>query len=121
MPSPGERERICTRSQQVARIVGCHVVMHGHSGAVRILPECINPVGAEDAGAFGGDAARIRGKQVPSPIEIEGELVERFLRDNVTHGINIANAGLVFEAFIKEAHNILCHLTLTRTTNTGFC
>ena len=75
---------------------------------------------AEDAGAFGGAAARIRGKQVPSPVEIEGELVERFLRDNVTHGINIANAGLVFETFIEEAHNILSHLTLTRTANTGF-
>ena len=75
---------------------------------------------AEDAGAFSSDAARIRGKQVPSPVEIEGELVERFLRDNVTHGINIANTGLVFEAFIEEAHNILCHLTLTRTANTGF-
>ena len=121
MPSPGERERIRTRSQQVARIVGCHVIVHDHPGALCVLLECIEPVGTEDAGAFGGDAARIRGKQVPSPVEIEGELVERFLRDNVTHGINIANTGLVFEAFIKEAHNILCHLTLTRTTNTGFC
>ena len=55
-----------------------------------------------NARAFGGDAARIRGKQVPSPVEIEGELVERFLRDDVTHGINIANTGLVFETFIKE-------------------
>ena len=121
MPSPGERERIRTRSQQVTRIVGCHVVVRSHTGAVRVLPECIEPVGAEDAGAFSSGAARIRGKQMPSPVEIEGELVERFLRDNVTHGINIANAGLVFEAFIKEAHNILCHLTLTRTANTGFC
>ena len=94
--------------------------MHGHSGAVRVLSECINPVGAEDAGAFSSDAARIRGKQVPSPVEIEGERVERFLRDNVTHGINIANAGLVFETFIEEAHNILSHLTLVRTANTGF-
>ena len=66
--------------------------MHGHSGAVCVLSERIEPVSAEDAGAFGGAAARVRGKQVPSPVEIEGERVERFLRDNVTHGINIANA-----------------------------
>lgn len=116
-----ERECTRTRSQQVARIVGCHIVVHDHPGAVRVLPERIEPASAEDAGAFGGNAARIRGKQVPSPVEIEGELVERFLRDNVTHGINIANTGLVFETFIKEPHNILCHLTLTRTANTGFC
>ena len=72
MPSPGERERIRTRSQQVARIVGCHVLVRSHPGAVRVLLERIEPVGAEDAGAFGGDAARIRGKQVPSPVEIRG-------------------------------------------------
>ena len=56
--TPGERERIRTRSQQVARIVGCHVVVRSHPGTLRALPECIEPVGAEDAGAFGGDAAR---------------------------------------------------------------